>query len=86
MCYSYLLSSVAVVEGGFSELICLLTLFYCFVGCSYVQASYARFLWDSEEDEEEEEEKEVKEGTNRAQAPKLVHGVPSSPPPLAAAA
>lgn len=52
----------------------------------YVQASYARFLWDSEEDEDEEEEKEVKEGTNRAPAPKLVHGVPPSPPPLAAAA
>ncbi|KAL6221686.1 hypothetical protein ACLB2K_005081 [Fragaria x ananassa] len=51
----------------------------------YVQASYAHFLWDSEEDEEEEE-KEVKEGSNRAPAHKLVHGVPSSPPPLAAAA
>lgn len=24
--------------------------------CSYVQASYARFLWDAEEEEEEEEE------------------------------
>ncbi|KAL6221258.1 hypothetical protein ACLB2K_009009 [Fragaria x ananassa] len=56
----------------------------------YVQASYAHFLWDSEEDEEEEEEeeeeKEVEEGTNRAPAHKLVHEVPSSPPPLAAAA
>ncbi|KAL6226332.1 hypothetical protein ACLB2K_000294 [Fragaria x ananassa] len=54
----------------------------------YVQASYARFLWDSEEDEEEEEEeeKEVEEGTNRAPAHKLVHEVPSSPTPLAAAA
>ncbi|KAL6223884.1 hypothetical protein ACLB2K_002741 [Fragaria x ananassa] len=51
----------------------------------YVQASYAHFLWDSEEDEEEEE-KEVKEGSNRAPARKLVHGVPSPPPPLAAAA
>ncbi|PRQ46359.1 putative tetratricopeptide-like helical domain-containing protein [Rosa chinensis] len=53
----------------------------------YVQASYAHFLWDSEEDEDEEEEKEVKEeGSNRAPAHKLIHGVPPSPPPLAAAA
>lgn len=75
------------MEAVISELVFNSVLLFFFVWCSYVQASYAHFLWDSEEDEDEEEEKEVKEeGSNQAPAHKLVHGVPPSPPPLAAAA
>lgn len=48
--------------------------------CSYVLASYARFLWDAEEDEEE-----VEEETNITSAPNFFHGTPTTPSPLAAA-
>ncbi|KAH7546376.1 hypothetical protein FEM48_Zijuj01G0194000 [Ziziphus jujuba var. spinosa] len=58
----------------------------------YVLASYARFLWDAEEDEEEEEEEEekeveeVREKVNTiSQPPSFFHGIPPTPPPLAAA-
>ncbi|OMO57776.1 Tetratricopeptide-like helical [Corchorus olitorius] len=50
----------------------------------YVLASYASFLWDAEEDEEQEEE--IGEILRIESEPKsFFHGVPPTPPPLAAA-
>lgn len=45
-------------------------------------ASYARFLWDAEDEEEEEEQEEEMYKT----APtSYFHGVPTHPPPIAVA-
>ncbi|MBA0668924.1 hypothetical protein Goklo_001797 [Gossypium klotzschianum] len=44
----------------------------------FVLASYARFLWDAEEEEDGENLSEVPE-------PSFIHGVSSMPPPLTAA-
>ena len=49
--------------------------------CSYVLASYARFLWDAEEEEEEEEEEmdhEVEDGTSKTLpvTASFFHGAP----------
>lgn len=55
---------------------------------SYVMASYARFLWDTEEEEEEEEENNGfdKLGSSiNLSPPSFFHGVPPQPPPIAAA-
>lgn len=51
--------------------------------CSYVLASYARFLWDAEEEEEDEVEEESSE-----KAFGFFNGgsLSTTPPPLAAAA
>lgn len=49
--------------------------------CSYVLASYARFLWDAEEEEEEEA---GEESFREKPATSFFEGV-HSPPPLAAA-
>ncbi|KAK1549936.1 hypothetical protein Q3G72_010808 [Acer saccharum] len=46
----------------------------------HVLASYAHFLWDAEEEEEEEEEEMTKTSPTS-----YFHGLPSPPPPLAAA-
>lgn len=64
----------------------LFFLFILFYFCSFVQASYARFLWDAEEEEEENENEEDQletEHTNKS-PPTFFHGHPSYPP-LAAA-
>lgn len=49
--------------------------------CSFVLASWARFLWDAEEEEEEEDGEILSEGPE----PSFIHGVSSMPPPLTAA-
>ena len=46
-------------------------------------ASYARFLWDAEEEKEEEEE--VGENLSKGSELSFFHGAPPLPPPLAAA-
>lgn len=46
--------------------------------CSYILASYAKFLWDAEE-EEEEEEKEV---DSKSLSTNIFHGAPHHPPIL----
>ncbi|KAJ0090516.1 hypothetical protein Patl1_13078 [Pistacia atlantica] len=48
----------------------------------YVLASYARFLWDAEEEEEEDEEGE---DMTKTAAPIYFHGFSSGPSPIAAA-
>lgn len=45
--------------------------------CSYVLASYARFLWDAEDEEEEEME-------NNSSSPMFFGGDSQNPPPLTA--
>lgn len=59
-------------------------------GCSYVQASYARFLWDADDDEEEEEEEGKKSDEygfemKNASPPKFFEGVAQWPPSATAA-
>jgi hypothetical protein len=54
--------------------------------CSYVLASYARFLWDAEEEEEEEEDEEERHETeySHASTSKLFQGAPHHSPLTAA--
>jgi len=54
--------------------------------CSYVLASYARFLWDAEEEEEEEEEEEDIKESSKPMPSRFFHEVSAIPtPPIAAA-
>ena len=55
-----------------------------FTVCSYVLASYARFLWDAEEEEEEEEDEENQHGTEHSYPPHILLGA-SHHSPLTAA-
>ncbi|KAE8663415.1 hypothetical protein F3Y22_tig00112980pilonHSYRG00013 [Hibiscus syriacus] len=50
----------------------------------FVLASYARFLWDAEEEDDEEDSK-VGENLSYGSNQSFFHGVPPTPPPLAAA-
>lgn len=52
--------------------------------CSFVLASYARFLWDAEDDEEEEQEVKDQYGTERNDLPSKFFQQ-AHWPPLAAA-
>jgi hypothetical protein len=49
-----------------------------------VMASYARFLWDAEEEEGEEGEREQNENMSKMSPPTFFHGSKPPLPPLAA--
>ncbi|CAN0838619.1 hypothetical protein LINGRAHAP2_LOCUS2252 [Linum grandiflorum] len=63
----------------------VLSMYADLLGRSYVLASYASFLWDSDEEEEEEEEEDGIQEMNKLSLPNFFHGVPPPYPPLAAA-
>lgn len=72
--------------GIFNEFVGFIK-FGMFNWCSYVLASYARFLWDAEEEEDEDNE-EVEAGVDsfgKPSSPPFVFGVQPQLLPLAAA-
>lgn len=54
------------------------------ISCSYVLASYARFLWDADDDEEEDEVK-TQYGMEKNTSPSMFFQNESHWPPIAAA-
>jgi len=48
--------------------------------CSYLLASYAKFLWDVDEEEEEEEKKDKMDSSNIPSAPKYLQETPHRAP------
>lgn len=54
-------------------------------GCSYVMASYARFLWDADDDEDLKESNDDNKGSQPRNISLDIGGAPPSPPRIAAA-